>query len=95
VDAELGRHIGDNGWRHGRWLGQEGAQEACGGQLKSEPQLVVFSSPHVDHLTVGIVEVEVGGKLLIRWRTHKVAVRLFLGVGEEFGWHRRRSLRRR
>src|SRR5690348_2124956 len=74
---------------------QEGAQEARGGQLKSESQLVVGSFPHVDQITVGIVKVEVGGKLLIRWLTNKVAVRLFLGVSEEFGWHRRRSLRRR
>jgi hypothetical protein len=43
----------------------------------------VVSSPHGDQLTVGIVEVEVGGKLLIRWRTNKVAVRLLLGVGEK------------
>jgi hypothetical protein len=55
----------------------------------------VVSSPHADQLTIGIVKVEVGGELLIRWRTNEVTVSLFRGVSEEFGWHRRRSLRRR
>ncbi|MBV9323862.1 MAG: DUF4158 domain-containing protein [Chloroflexi bacterium] len=68
---------------------------ARGGQLKSEAQPVVDSSPHVDQLTVGIVKVEIGSKLLMRWRTNEVTVCLFLGVSEEFGRHRRRSLRRR
>ena len=53
------------------------------------------ATPHVDALTVSVVEVEVAGQLLIgRW-PNKVAVRLLLGVGEKLAWHRRRSLRRR
>ena len=53
------------------------------------------TTPRVDELTVGIVEMEVTGELLIGSRPNKVAVRLLLGVGEEFGSHPRRSLRRR
>jgi hypothetical protein len=59
--------------------------------LEREPQLVVGTATDSDLITVGVVEVDVDSKLLIRWRTNKVAVRLLLGSGEEFGWHRRRA----
>ncbi|HEY2594532.1 MAG TPA: hypothetical protein VGK33_11585 [Chloroflexota bacterium] len=71
----MGR-IRDNVRRNGRWFGQEGAQEANRGQLQAEAELVVCATPHVETLTVGIIEVEVAGKLLVGWRPNKVAVRL-------------------
>lgn len=53
------------------------------------------ATPHVDKLTVDIVEVKVAGQLLVGRRSNKATVRPLLGVGEKFAWHRRRSLRGR
>jgi hypothetical protein len=54
---------------------KKGAQEVNGGQLQGEAELVVCATPHVDEITVGIVEVKVAGQLLVGWRPNKVAVR--------------------
>jgi hypothetical protein len=95
MKAELGRDIRDNVRRNRGWLCQERAQESNGGQLEREPQLVVGTATDSDQIKVGVVEMEVGSKLLIRWRTNKVAVRSLLSGRQEFGWHPCRSLRRR
>src|SRR5207247_5108799 len=95
ANTELGGHIRDNIRRDIGWLGQERAQEPGSGQLKREPQLVLCAAPYFDQLEVGIVEVKVALELLVRGWSAVVPVRQLLGVGKEFGWHRRQSLRRR
>jgi hypothetical protein len=67
----------------------KGAQETNGGQVQGEPELVVHATPRVHKLTVGIVEVKVAGKLLVRWRPDKpyacswASVRNSPGIGAE------------
>ena len=51
----------------------------------SNDHLLNWPINNIPELTVGIGEMEVTGELLIGSRPNKVAVRLLLGVSEEFG----------
>ena len=86
-DAELPRQVGGHPGRHGGGIVEEGAQEADGAELDREAQAHVVPSFRGGQVAVGVVEVEVPGKLVGRRLAGVAAIPPLLLGGQEGDRH--------
>jgi hypothetical protein len=81
--AELPREVARHAGRHGRGIVQEGAEEADGAELDCEAQPRVVPPLRGGKFAVGVVKVEVPGKLVGRRLSGIAAVVALLLGGQE------------
>ena len=87
VDVQLPGQVGHDSRGDFGQVGQEGAQEPHGPDLRREPETVVITTASGDEPTILVVEVEVAFELGGRWLARIAAIAPLLILGQEVDRH--------